>query len=329
MLRKQPRQLTIRDADLDEPGPGAVKVEMVVTGLCHSDYHMITGDTPLEDLPYCAGHEGGAIVRKVGSGVNGLEAGDHIVTTFVPSCERHTWCVLGRADATHQILDRSSYVKVRKDVPLDVACLVGCGAPTGFGSASCAGNVWPGDVVIVAGHGGVGMNAVRGAHLSGARRVIAVDTAPFKREMAPQFGATDVFDNMADVTRLAKSLTNGQHAEVSIVTVGVITRQDITDGFNAIRKAGTVVVTGQGTMGVHPVDIDPFEIPMYQKRIQRVLCGTASPQEIIPTLIDLDVDGRPTLDEPVTWRHSLDQINDEVYQDIVEGKNIRGVVVYN
>lgn len=364
LLWDQPGEFKLQEVELDEPGHGEVLVELKASGLCHSDYHFVTGDTPLDRFPYCAGHEGGGIVRQVGPGVTALKEGDHIVTTFVPSCGRCKWCAMGMQNlcdygalilegtqldgsyrmhvegrdiataamlgtfADWQVMDQASCVKVRDDVPLDVACLVGCGVPTGFGSAARAAGINPGDVVVISGVGGVGMNAVQGAKAAGARRIIIVDPAPFKREMAPTFGATDVFDNMADAIALAKSLTNGQGADSAIVTVGVITGQDITDGFNAIRKAGTVAVTGQGTMGVHPVDIDLFEISMYQKRIQGVLYGTGSPQEIIPTLLDMYVEGDLKLDELVTQRYSLDQIND-AYQDMVDGKNIRGVIQYS
>ncbi|MGC5629281.1 zinc-binding dehydrogenase [Georgenia sp. Z1344] len=138
-------------------------------------------------------------------------------------------------------------MKIDKDLPLEVACLIGCGVPTGFGSAVNAAEVKPGDVTMILGAGGIGMNAVQGANYAGARRVIVVDPEPFKRDTALKLGATDVFDSIEEADALAKSLTNGQGTDSTIVTVGVTTGEHVRQGYETVRKAGTLVVTGQGS----------------------------------------------------------------------------------
>jgi NDMA-dependent alcohol dehydrogenase len=361
VLFEQPGKWEITDVDLDEPGFGEVLVEMVATGLCHSDDHMAVGDVPLGHLPFVGGHEGAGIVRQVGSGVVGLAEGDHIVASFIPACGKCTWCAAGRQNlcdlgsmilggtqldgtyrmhaggtglatsgmlgtfANWQVFDQSSCIKVRDDVPLNVACIVACAVPTGFGSAVYAAEVQVGDVVIVMGVGGIGMNAVQGAHYAGASHVIAVDPVAFKREKALELGATEAFETIGAAADFARSITNGQGAAAAIVTVGIVNGAVIGEAFSAIRKAGTVVVTSMGTLEMADVPISLFELTMYQKRIQGALYGIHSPRLQVPMLIDRYLDGKLKLDELITNRYPLEQIND-AYADMHSGRNIRGVI---
>jgi len=361
VLWVQPGQWQVDDYDLDGPGRGEVLVEMAASGMCHSDDHIATGDIPLPNLPLCGGHEGSGVVREVGPEVKNLAVGDHVVTSFIPACGQCRWCATGLQNlcdngalilsgaqfdgnyrlhgrgndvgsmamlgtfSSWQVMDESSLIKIRDDVPLGVACLVACGVPTGFGSAVNAAEVAPGDVVIIMGAGGVGMNAVQGAAHAGAGHVIVVDPQPFKREMAPTFGATDVFDDITEATEFARSITNGQGADSAIVTVGVIDGQAVGDAFNAIRKAGTVVVTSQGSPMTVGAPINLFEISMYQKRIQGVLYGMSSPRRAVPRLLDMYANGQLKLDELVTKRYKLDDVN-VGYEDMRSGRLIRGVI---
>ncbi|UOQ57522.1 NDMA-dependent alcohol dehydrogenase [Leucobacter allii] len=361
LIYEQPGEWKITDVTLDPPKSGEVLVEMVASGLCHSDDHISVGDVPVGHLPFCGGHEGAGIIREVGPGVIGLEVGDHIVTSFIPACGHCRWCATGyqnlcdngalilqgnqldgtfrmRADgrdvatasmlgtfANWQVFDQLSVVKVRDDVPLNVACLVACGVPTGFGSAVHGAEVRPGDVVIVMGTGGVGINAVQGAAVAGAGHVIAVDPVAFKREVALSVGATEAFATIEEATEFARSITNGQGADSAIVTVGIVHGDRIAEAFSAIRKAGTVVVTSQGALDEFNIPVNLFEISMYQKRIQGVLYGVESPRRQIPKLLDLYDDGILKLDELVTQRYPLERIN-EAYADMHAGRNIRGVI---
>jgi NDMA-dependent alcohol dehydrogenase len=364
LMLEQPGQWQVREVELDEPREGEVLVQMVAAGLCHSDDHISTGDIPFGNLPLCGGHEGAGIVRKVGPGVYGLEVGDHVLTSFSPSCGRCRWCATGmqnlcdngagilegkQLDGTFrmaldgegvatmallgtfsewQVYDQLSLVKIRKDVPLGAAALVSCGVPTGWGSAVNAAEVHPGDVVIVMGVGGVGINAVQGAAHAGAAHVIAVDPVQFKRDFALTVGATEAYPDMESATEFAKSITNGQGADSAIVTVGLVTGEAIAQAFSSIRKAGTCVVTAQGDTSAAGIPgVNLFEISMYQKRIQGVLYGMGSPHRTIPWLLDLYADGILKLDELITKEYTLDQIN-EGYADMREGRNIRGIIRY-
>lgn len=364
LMVEQPGDWIVSDVELDGPRTGEVLVEMVATGLCHSDDHVATGDITVGHLPICGGHEGAGIVREVGPGVYGYKVGDHVVTSFVPSCGSCRWCATGlqnlcdngaiilegaQLDGTFrmhygdqevasmgvlgtfaewQVYDQLSLVNIRKDVPLEVACLVSCGVPTGWGSAVNAAEVKPGDVVIVQGVGGVGINAVQGAKHAGAAHVIAVDPVQFKRDFALTVGATEAFADMGEATEFAKSITNGQGADSSIVTVGLLEGERIAEGFHAIRKAGIVVLTTQGSLTAEGIPgINLFELSMYQKRIQGALYGMGSPHREVPRLLDLYVAGHLKLDELVTRTYALDDIND-AYRDMREGRNIRGVIEF-
>jgi S-(hydroxymethyl)glutathione dehydrogenase/alcohol dehydrogenase len=230
--------------------------------------------------------------------------------------------------ANWQIFDRLSCTVIRPDVPLDVACLVACGVPTGWGSATIAANVQVGDVTVVMGIGGVGINAVQGAYHAGAGHIIAVDPVPFKREMALEFGATEAFAHISAAAEFSRSISNGQGADSAIVTVGVLQGEHIAGAFAAIRKGGTVVVTSQAALAEVGIPISLFELSMYQKRIQGVLYGMSSPWKQIPMLLDLYVAGTLKLDELVTTRYPLHKIN-EAYDDMRNGINIRGVIEFD
>lgn len=359
LLFEQPGHWQTTTVELDEPGPGEVLVEMVAAGLCHSDDHMATGASRVGTLPLCGGHEGAGIVRQVGPGVTTLAEGDHITTSFIPACGRCRWCAEGKQElcdmgaliltgtqidgsyrmhtgdravgssatlgtfSQWQVYSEICCIKVDRDIPLDVAALVSCGVPTGWGSATNVADVQVGDVVIVMGCGGIGMNAIQGAAHKGAGRVIAVDPQPFKREMAMKLGATDAFGDIAEARELARSLTNGQGADSAIVTIGVVEGQHVVDAFGSIRKAGTVVVTGIGRVADVPIDL--FELSMFQKRILGCIFGNASPRSQVPRLLELYRSGTLKLDELITTRYRIDEV-DQGYADMHAGKNIRGIV---
>ncbi|GAB2840000.1 NDMA-dependent alcohol dehydrogenase [Actinocorallia aurea] len=361
MLLEQPGKWQVRDVELDEPGFGEVLVEMVSTGLCHSDDHMAVNDIPVAHLPFCGGHEGSGIVRQVGPGVTDLKEGDHVITSFVPACGRCKWCAKGiqvlcdngakmlegsQMDGTFrmhydgkdvatggllgtfanwQVYDQLSVIKIREDVPLNVACLVACGVPTGWGSSVNGGQVKPGDVVIVMGIGGIGINAVQGAKHAGAGRIIAVDPVEFKRETALKLGATEAFADIHEAGEFARSITNGQGADSAIVTVGIINGQNVGDAFTTISKGGTVVVTAQGPADTVDVPLNLMDIAMSEKRIQGVLYGMHSPRAAVPQLLEMYVQGALKLDELVTRRYRLEDIN-QAYADMHAGVNIRGVI---
>jgi len=220
-----------------------------------------------------------------------------------------------------------SAVKVDKDLPLDKACLVGCGVGTGWGSAVNSAEVKPGQTIVVMGIGGIGINAVQGAAHAGAAHVIAVDPVEFKRETAEKVGATHSFSNMAEATEFAQSLTNGQGADSVIVTTGVLQDEHVSEAFAATRKAGTVVVTALGSLENSKVSIPAGELTLFQKRIQGSLYGASNPTRDIPWLLGMYQNGQLKLDELMTSTYALDEINDG-YAAMHNGDNIRGVIVY-
>ena len=220
-----------------------------------------------------------------------------------------------------------SAVKIDDDIPLDKACLTGCGVGTGWGSAVNAANVQPGDTVVVMGIGGIGINAVQDARHAGASNIIAVDPVAFKREKAQELGAAHAVDSMEEAGELARQFTNGQGADSAIVTVGVTTGDHVAQAFATTRKAGTTVVTGLGDFSEVGLPIAISELTLSQKRLQGALFGNSNPNYDIRRQLELYKAGVLKLDELVTRTYTLDQVA-EGYQDMHDGKNIRGVILY-
>ena len=363
IMRQSPGEWEVVEVDLEPPRQGEVLLKMYASGLCHSDDHLATGDMAAGTYPMAGGHEGSGVVEAVGPHTPGYEVGDHIVTSFLPGCGRCRWCASGmqnlcdlgatllmgsRFDGSYRMhldgqdvgqmcgistfSERSvvavdSAVKIPKDIPLDKACLVGCGVGTGWGSAVNSAAVQPGDTVIVMGIGGIGINAVQGAVHAGAQNIIAVDPVEFKREKAQEMGATHVFKHIDEAAEFARSVTNGQGADSAIVTCGVVTPEHIGQAFQAIRKAGTCVVTGLGKQTDAAIPISPFELTLFQKRIQGSLFGASAPSRDILRMLSLYQSGKLMLDELVTRTYKLEEIN-EGYADMRSGKNLRGVIIH-
>jgi NDMA-dependent alcohol dehydrogenase len=363
VLRGVGQQWEVADLELDEPRQNELLVRMVASGLCHSDDHYVTGDLPIAHWPVCAGHEGSGIVERVGPNTMGWEVGDHLVLQFIAACGRCRFCAMGRQAlcgagarmmtgtredgsyrfhenglpvlqsggistfSNYTVIDVFSAVKIPKDIPLEKACLVGCGVATGYGSAVNSAGIQFGDTVIVMGIGGIGINAVQGAVHRGAANVIAVDPVEFKREKASEFGATHTFATMKEATSFAKPVTDWQGADSAIVTVGVTTGDHIAEAFNAIRKGGTVVMTGIGNWGAKGIPISPTEMSMYNKRLQGSLYGEMNPSKDIPLLLAMYQAGKLKLDELITRTYKLSEIN-QGYADMHAGVNLRGVVIH-
>lgn len=364
ILRHVPGKFEIVDLVVDDPRQNEIRVRMVASGLCHSDDHIATGDLPVAVYPVCGGHEGAGIVESVGPNTSGFEAGDKVIFSFLPSCGKCRWCSTGHQnlcdlganalvgsrwddptsfrlqleDGTPvaQALGISTFseyttvavdsaIKVPADTPLEKACLLGCAVGTGWGSAVNTGEVRAGDTVLILGVGGIGANAVQGALHAGAARVIVVDPVAFKRDMALSLGATHAFATVEEAIETAQGFTNGQGADVAIVTVGVITGDHIAEAFAGIRKQGTVVVTALGNATAVGIPVPILELTLYEKKIKGSLFGSSSPHADIPKLLDLYRSGYLELDKLITTEYSLDDIN-QGYEDMHAGKNIRGVI---
>ncbi|WP_226357433.1 MULTISPECIES: NDMA-dependent alcohol dehydrogenase [unclassified Pseudonocardia] len=367
IVRSAPGKYEVVDLELDEPRPGEIEVKMVASGLCHSDDHIATGDIPVGTYPFAGGHEGSGIVTRAGANKKGLKEGDHVVFSFLPSCGHCRWCASGMQnlcdlgagllagtrweepttrlrladDGTPvgqmcgistfcetTVVSEDSCVKVPDDIPLEVACLVGCGVGTGWGSAVNAGGVQPGHTTIVMGIGGIGINAVQGASHAGAANIIAVDPVALKREKAQELGATHAVETMEEATEIAKQFTNGQGADQTVVTVGVVKPDHIGQAMASIRKAGTVVVTALGDINsTEPLPVSLADVTLFQKRIQGAMFGMSNPNWDILRQLELYRAGALKLDELVTTTYTLDQVA-TAYEDMHAGKNIRGVIRY-
>ncbi|MEW1739965.1 NDMA-dependent alcohol dehydrogenase [Nocardia beijingensis] len=365
VLRESPGIYEIVEMELDDPRRGEIRVRMVASGLCHSDDHFATGDQTPGILPIAGGHEGAGIVEAVGPGTTGFAEGDHVVFSFLPVCGRCRWCAkglqnlcdLGAFLATgarfddptsfrlslggapvgqlaglgtfceHVTVSVSSAIRIDPSIPLDVAVLAGCGVGTGWGAAVNSAQVRPGDVTIVMGVGGIGINAVQGAAQAGASAVIAVDPVAFKRESARKLGATHAVSSIEEAEELARSMTNGQGADSAIVSVGVTTGKHIGQALQAVRKAGTCVAVGLGDTFVKDGDIDLHQLILFQKRLQGSLFGACAPTADIPAQLAMYQQGTLKLEELVTTRYALEDVN-QGFEDMKAGRNLRGVIIH-
>src|SRR5215469_14663570 len=363
VLRAVGKDWEIVELELDPPKADEVLVRFVASGMCHSDDHLRTGDIPVR-YPIVGGHEGAGIVEQVGAGVTHLNPGDQIVCSFLPVCGHCRFCSRGQTnlcdlgaffvdnclpDGTFRLhgegedfgqmcllgtfsqwatLSVHSCIKIDDDLPLETVALVGCGVPTGWGTAVNAGGVRPGDTTVIYGIGGVGINAVQGAAFAGARNVIAVDPLEFKRESAMEFGATHVAASAEAAADRVMELTRGVGADQALITVGVVTEEVITAAFAAVRKHGTVVVTELAGPGKRTIQLPSFELTLFEKRIQGALFGSGNPFDTIPKLLELYRAGQLKLDELVTNRYRLDEVN-QGYRDMLDGRNIRGLIVHD
>jgi len=355
---------SIEEVELDPPGPNEVLVKLAASGMCHSDEHLVTGDLPFE-LPIIGGHEGAGVVTQVGSGVSWLQPGDHVVFGFIPSCGRCASCSTGHqnlcdlgaylgtgkqiADQTsrhhangrdlgimcllgtfaeHTVVHESSCIKIDKDVPLDRACLLGCGVVTGWGSSVYAAEVEPGDTVVVVGVGGIGANAVQGARLAGAKRIVAIDPVEFKREKAMEFGATHTANSMVEAEPMLRELTRGTMANKVIMTMGVGNGGLIGEAMQLTAKRGRVVVTNIHPALEYGASMSLLDLTLLEKQLVGSLFGSGNPRSDIPKLLDLYREGQLDLDGLVTQTYALKDIN-EGYRAMRDGENIRGVIVYD
>ena len=317
-------------------------------------------------FPIVGGHEGAGVVAEVGPGVTSVAVGDHVSASFIPSCGRCRYCSTGRqnlcddgagafikgmvSDGTsrHRTADgvdlllfaqlgtfseytcvaESQVIKVEPDLPMDAVSLVSCGVATGWGSATVRAEVQAGDTVVVVGIGGIGINAVQGAAMAGATHIVAVDPLEFKREKAMEFGATHTFASMEEAFPAVQEMSWGMMADKVIMTPGVMYGDMMAMGTQLAGKGGTIVVTAVAPMTQTESSVNLFELAMWQKEIKGALFGSLNPRADIPKLLGLYRDGQLKLDELITNRYTLDEVN-EGYRAMRDGENIRGVIVHD
>src|SRR5688500_1479284 len=336
LMHEVKKPLSVEDIDVMEPGPHEVLVRWVANGVCHSDLHVMTGDYP-HPLPVVLGHEAAGVVEQIGSGVDTVKVGDHVCSSYIPSCGRCAYCIGGQPTmcalrdkprwfmldgtsrfrksgtslhhflqvagyATHAVLPEASVIPIRKDAPLDVVCLVSCGVLAGAGPVFNRAKVPPGASVAVWGCGGVGLNTIQAARLVGAGKIIAVDVMPQKLAWAEEFGATHVVNAaVEDPVARVHALSGTGGVDYSFELVG--TQATIEQAFLATHRGGTCVVVGVSPAATR-ASIDPGLL--LQQRVRTGSSFGAGHQRTdVPMLLALYMAGRYKLEELITRRIPL------------------------
>ncbi|MCW2616580.1 MAG: NDMA-dependent alcohol dehydrogenase [Frankiales bacterium] len=361
-------RIEIEELDLEGPQAGEVLIRYTHAGLCHSDVHVAHGDLPgrlpmvlghegagiieevgpgvtrvkVGDHVVCSFIPNCGVCRWCATGQQAIcDMGATILEGFLPgkspeeprvvfrgqSGDYGAMCMIGTF-SQYATIHQNSVVKVDDDIPLDKAVLVGCGVPTGWGSAVNAANVRPGETVIVMGVGGIGINAVQGARYAGAKNLIAVDPLENKREKAMELGATHAVATAEEAHELVMDLTRGVGAEKAIITTDLVTEPQVTSCFNAVSKGGTVVITGLNKLELNNIQLPASVMTLFKKTVKGSLFGDCNPTTDIPKILGLYQSGDLKLDEIITNTYTLDTIN-EGYDDLLAGKNVRGVLVHD
>lgn len=347
--------LVIEDVTLDPPQWGEVMVRVAATAICHSDVHYLRGEWAIQ-RPFIAGHETAGVVEAVGEGVTLVKPGDPVVVSLLRSCGRCEHCLSGlphhcsavwpldngsrirnaRGEpvkhgvrvggfAEYAIVDQSQVVPVPVGMNLETAALLACGVITGYGAVVNTAQIEAGSTVVVIGAGGVGLNSIQGAVLAGAGRVIAVDLLDNKLAAALQFGATDVINAAAeDAVQVVADLTEGRKADYVFVTVG--SDPAVQQGLQMVRRAGTVILVGMPPEALRTsLAVRPFVFNGV--RLLGSFMGSTRLQIDIPRLIDHYLRGRLLLDELISRRYPLEQIN-EAIESMERGEALRNVIVF-
>jgi NDMA-dependent alcohol dehydrogenase len=314
-------------------------------------------------FPMICGHEGSGIVVEVGDGVTDFAPGDHVVMSFIAVCGQCRWCASGMeylcdnggqilvpgmptdgtfrhhtadgrplghiskigAFATHTVVWQNSLVKIDPGLPLIPSALLSCAIPTGYGSAAYRAGVRGGDTVVVIGAGGVGTGAIQGARINGAAQIIAVDPVEFKQKSALGFGATHSVATAAEAAELVRDLTHGVMADGVVVAPSLITGDDVHAALKLTRKGGTCVLTGMTPQTTRSIKINLQDFILWNKNLVGTVFGSCNPKADITRLARLYQSGQLQLDEMITKRYRLGDIND-AYADLRNGEIIRGVV---
>lgn len=357
VLHEPNQPLVIEDVEVRKPKAHEVLLRTAVAGLCHSDLHFMEGLYP-HPLPAVLGHESSGIVEAVGSEVTHVSPGDHVVTclsVFCGTCEqcstgrpvlcsntdvkmlpgqseRHSWSKPGRIHtflnlssfAEQMLVHENALVKIRNDMPLDRAALIGCAVITGFGAAMNTAAVRPGETVAVIGCGGVGMAAVNGAYVAGAARVIAIDTNPVKLQLATKMGATDLV-NPKDgdpVEQVLEMTGGGVHHAIECLGLKLTAEQS----FGMLAPGGTATIVGMVPFG-EKIELHGYDF-LRERKIQGSSMGSNRFRVDMPRLIELYLQGRLHLDDWISETIKLDEINDG-FKAMKEGRVLRAVIDFS
>ena len=356
VLREIPSELVIDEVQIDQPGPREVLVNTAAAGVCHSDLHFMEGKYPYP-TPTVLGHESAGVVEAVGSDVTYVKPGDHVITCLSVFCGSCEFCTSGRPSlctkegltrppegpqrlskdggplfqflhlssfAEQMLVHEHALVKIRDEMPLDRAALIGCGVTTGLGAVFNTAKVGAGETVAVLGAGGIGLNAIQGAAIAGAGRIIAVDMNEMKLELAKSFGATDLV-NAGDgdpVAQVMELTGGGVHHAFEAIGLKVTAEQ----AFLMLRSGGTATVIGMVPLGQN------VELPGYmflsEKKIQGSNMGSNRFRTDMPRYVDMYLNGKLKLDELVSARRPLEEIN-EAFTAMKSGEVARSVITFD
>jgi S-(hydroxymethyl)glutathione dehydrogenase/alcohol dehydrogenase len=355
VLHAARQPMTIEDIEIHKPGRREVLVRTAAAGLCHSDLHFIEGAYPTP-TPVVLGHESAGIVEEVGEDVSYLKKGDHVISCLSVFCGHCEFCLSGhlsicqdpsvkmapgkarrltwKGEHLNQFLNLSSFaeqmvvhehalVKVREDMPLDLASLIGCSVITGYGAVAHTARIEPGSTVAVFGAGGIGLATINAAAIAGAGRIIAVDLDPFKLNLARAFGATDVVDaSQGDTVKRINELTKGG-VQYAFECIGL--KSTAEQSFSCLRSGGVTTLIGMIPVGtkieLHGVDF------LRERKIQGCMMGSNRFRTDMPRLIEFYLQGRLKLDQMVSARIRLEDIN-EGFAQLKTGGVARNVIVF-
>ena len=351
--------LVIEDLELDAPKAGEVRLKTGAAGICRSDLHFMKGEARTV-LPSVLGHEGSGVVEQVGEGVTTFKPGDHVILSFVPNCGRCEFCTTGRPNlcdlhastpgtlfdgttrlhkgdqrithfgkvacfAENMVVPESGCIPVPKEVPFEVAGLIGCCVTTGVCAVTLNAEVPPGSTVAVVGCGGVGLNVIQGSRLMNASKIIAVDVGEGQLEFAMKFGAThSVNASHQDAVERVKEITGGLGVDYAFEVYG--SAKTVETAYSMVQKGGTVVVVGIAPVG-EKAEISAVSLVRDEKVLKGTYYGSARCHVDMPKMVDHYLAGRLNIDELVTRKYKLEQIN-EAYEDLEKGGIGRGVIVF-
>jgi S-(hydroxymethyl)glutathione dehydrogenase/alcohol dehydrogenase len=349
--------LTIEDVDIDAPMAREILVRTVASGVCHSDLHFVEGLYPMLG-PAILGHEAAGIVEAVGEHVSYVKPGDHVIACLSVFCGACEQCMTGHPNrctnldnqrapsmppklsqggtTVHQFANISSYaekmllhenavVKIREDFPLDRAALIGCGVMTGVGAALNTAKVAPGSTVAVFGAGGIGLSVIQGARIAGARKIIAVDMVESKLATAKEFGATHIVDaSSRDAVQAVKDLTDGG-VDYSFEAIGL--KKTAEQSFECLGPGGVATIIGMIPFGTK-IELDGWSFLQGEKRIQGSMMGSNRFRVDMPRYIDFYEQGRLKLDEMISKKGRLEDVND-AFRAMKAGEVARTVLMFD
>ena len=349
------KPLVIEDLEVASPRKDEVKVRTAATAVCHSDIHLVRGQTPFSP-PMVPGHETAGYVEEIGEGVLGLKEGDPVLVSALISCGECLMCTTGRPHLCEAVWERdaswpfrsrdgrsiahfsrvggfseyvlvhkSQVVKLPEDMPLDRACLLACGVVTGFGAVAWRVKVGVGKSCAIVGAGGVGLNSVQAASLAGAYPIIAVDVNDLKLAAAKAFGASHTVNpNQVDAIKAVKEVTDGRGADFVFVTVG--SAAAMSESILLSAACGTTVWVGIPDV-TEMVQFLPFMVLKEERTIAGCWMGSTRLQTDIPILVKLYQAGRLMLDELITQRYTLEQV-DEAMASVERGAALRNIIIF-